>query len=118
MQVGAVFAKAGKGQLYYNGSIVRTIVPSGKPLTKPGTDPLYVFATGVTNQYSITQYAPGDKEYRRGHWAVYVVTWNVAPYPVTSYSALITAQTAGDVTIARNEAADVICPVLPGKAMW
>ena len=115
LQAGAVLAKPQRtGQLYYNGEVVRTLVPSGKPLKKPGIDPLYVFPN--EEQISITRYAPGDKEYRGGHWAVYLVTWNIAPYEITSYDDLIAAGT--DVTITRNEAADVLCPVLPGKSMW
>ena len=109
-----VFAeKPGRGYLYYEDQVVRTFVPNGKPLKDPGTDPLYAFPNG--EQISITRYAPGDKEYRGGHWAVYFVTWNVAPYEITSYEDLMAAGT--DVTITRNAAADVLCPVLPGS-MW
>jgi hypothetical protein len=119
LQVGSVFAKPKRtGQLYYNDSVVRTLVPSGKPLQKPGIDPLYAFPVGVENQYSVTRYAPGDKEYKGGHWAVWIVTWNVEPYLITSYTGIEAAIDAEDITVTRNEAADVICPVLPGKSIW
>jgi hypothetical protein len=106
------------GQLYYDGNVVRTLVPSNKPLKNPGIDPLYAFPEGVEGQYSVTQYAPGDKEYRGGHWAVWIVSWNVDPYLITSYAGIQAAISAGDISVARNEAADVLCPVLPGKPTW
>ena len=101
----------GFGALWYNGYQVRTFVPSGKPLIKPGTDPLYAFPN--EEQDSVIQYAPGDPEYRGGHWAVYLVTWNVAPYLIESYEELLTAQGLGDVNIVREPSADVLCPVMP-----
>jgi hypothetical protein len=99
------------GTLWYDGYQVRTFVPNGKPLMTPGTDPLYAFPNG--EQSSITQYAPGDPEYMGGHWQVFFVTWNVAPHLLTSYTTLMTAYGAGDVSILRMPSADVLCPVLP-----
>ena len=57
--------------------------------------------------------APGDAGYRGGHWAVFVVTWNVAPYLLTSDEAVLAAAAAGDVTVTRNPAADFLCPIQP-----
>jgi hypothetical protein len=99
------------GTLWYDGVQVRTFVPNGKPLKNPGTDPLYAFPNG--EQSSITKYAPGDPEYMGGHWAVYFVTWNVAPYLIESYDELMTAWSASDVSIVRMPSADVLCPVMP-----
>ena len=116
-----VFAKPPRtGQLYYNGDEVRTLVPSGKPLNKPGTDPLYTFPVGVADQHSITQFAPGDKEYRGGHWQVWNVTFDGAPYLITSYDDLMDAYDDGngDINLIRWEGGDVLCPVLPGKSIW
>jgi hypothetical protein len=123
MQLGAVLATPpNSGQLYYNGNVVRTLVPNGKPLKNPGTDPLYVFPaninTGYAGQYSVTKYAPGDPEYRGGHWAVWIATWNVPPYLLTSADAVETAATAGDITLTRTPSADVLCPVIPGIMYW
>lgn len=125
LQTGAVLAKPPRiGQLYCNGEVVRTLVPSGKPLQKPGTDPLYTFPTDgvtylpLTNQYSITMYAPGDKEYRGGHWKVYSVVFNVPAYLIDTVEDLMIAQTTGYVSIEENPDGDVLCPVLPGKSMW
>jgi hypothetical protein len=101
----------GFGTLWYDGVQVRTFVPNGKPLNNPGTDPLYAFPDG--EQSSITKYAPGDPEYMGGHWQVYLVTWNVAPYLLQSYDALMTAYGADDVSIVREPSADVLCPVMP-----
>jgi hypothetical protein len=99
------------GTLWYDGIQVRTFVPNGKPLKNPGTDPLYAFPNN--EQASITKYAPGDPEYMGGHWQVYLVTWNVAPYLLESYDELMTAYGAGDVSIIREPSADVLCPVMP-----
>jgi hypothetical protein len=99
------------GTLWYDGVQVRTFVPNGKPLKNPGTDPLYAFPNG--EQSSITKYAPGDAEYMGGHWQVYLVTWNVTPYLLESYSELMTAYSAGNVSIVREPSADVLCPVMP-----
>jgi hypothetical protein len=119
LETGAVFAKPQRtGQLYYNDNVVRTLVPSNKPLKNPGIDPLYAFPEGVENQHSVTRYAPGDEEYRGGHWAVWIVIWNTEPYLITSYSGIEKAIADGDIEITRNEAADVLCPVLPGKSLW
>jgi hypothetical protein len=126
VEVGTVLALPPRtGQLYYNDQIVRTLVPNGKPLNKPGSDPLYVFPAdsniNYDGQYSVTMYAPGDKEYRGGHWQVWIATWNVNvnPYLLTSAQAVLAAQSAGDITLARTPSADVLCPVLPGmKSLW
>jgi hypothetical protein len=105
--------------LYYEDMTVRTFVPNGKPLQKEGTDPLYAFPPdgGYEGQYSVIEYAPGDKEYRGGHWAVYVVTWIETPYLITNADDLWLAEGAGDLSIARHTELDVLCPVMPGS-MW
>lgn len=122
LQAGVVFAKPPRtGQLYYNGEVVRTLVPSGKPLQKEGSDPLYVFPNPEgegTLQYSVTQYTPGDKEYRGGHWAVWLVSWNVEPRVLTSYDEVAEAIDLGDISVTRSPENDVLCPVLNGKSMW
>jgi hypothetical protein len=67
------------GRLYHDGTVVRTFgVPA--PLPHGGTDPLFVISGGVEGQLNITKFAQGDREYSGGDWAVYTVTWNVAPY--------------------------------------
>ena len=99
------------GSLWYDGYQVRTFVPNGKPLKNTGTDPLYAFPNG--EQASVIEYAPGDPEYMGGHWQVYFVTWNTAPYTIESYNELMTAAGNNDVTIVRMPEADVLCPVMP-----
>jgi hypothetical protein len=72
---------------------------------------------GYEGQDSVIEYAPGDKEYRGGHWAVYVVTWIETPYLITNADDRWLAEGAGDLTIARHTELDVLCPVMPGS-MW
>jgi len=95
-----------KTQIWLDGELVRTILP---PAASPGegTDPFFM----VPGTGGVAGVGPGDRGYRGGHWAVYVVSWNVAQYPLTSYAAIMTAQQAGDISITRNAAADFLCPI-------
>jgi hypothetical protein len=110
-----VFAKQDRGYLYYEGRMVRTFDPNGKLPSGKATDPLY----DIPGQTNVIQYAPGDKEYRGGHWAVYAVNWNVDPYeePITSYEELLRAKEVGDVSIAEYPTDGPLCPVQP-RSMW
>lgn len=109
---GPASAKTTKGQLYHDGSVVGTVVNPGK-IPHGGTDPLYVVTNGVPGQLAIAGTAPGVPGYNGGSWAVYLVTFDVAPYSLTSDEAVLAAQAAGDVTVTRNSAADFRCPVQP-----
>src|SRR5215204_6318956 len=86
------------GELYYNGEIVRTLVPPAE-MTREGVDNLYA----IPNQLAVTAVAPGDPDYHGGHWAVHSVTWNagVTPYLLTSADEVLEAEAAGDITITR-----------------
>jgi hypothetical protein len=104
--------RPGFGQLYYNVSLVRTVVPPAA-FPNEGRDPLYRVANGVAGQRGIVGVAPGDRGYHGGHWAVYIVTFTVAPYLLTSEAAVKFAEQAGDVTVVRIPAADFLCPIQP-----
>ena len=110
----AVFAQGppGFGNLYYDGEVVRTVVPPAA-MPKPGTDPLYVIQGGADGQLPVAGVGPGDREYRGGKWAVHVVTWKVTPYLLDSGDAVRAAESAGHVRVVRNEAADFKCPIQP-----
>jgi hypothetical protein len=97
---------------FHDGDVVRTVVP---PSVFPnlGNDPFYAVMGGAQGQLGVVGVAPGDAGYHGGHWAVYVVTWNVAPYLLTSDEAVLAAAAAGDVTVTRNPAADFLCPIQP-----
>lgn len=107
-------ATAGKGFLFHNGDVVRTVVPPAA-IPRGGIDPIYNVTNGVEGQLGIAGVAPGDGPYHGGRWAVYLVTFDpgVEPYLLTSDEAVFAAEAAGDVTIARNPEADNRCPVLP-----
>jgi hypothetical protein len=105
-------ATVGFGTLFYNGGTVRTVVvPSAFP--NSGTDPFFKVTNGAAGQLGIAGVAPGSADYHGGAWAVNLVTFNVAPYLLTSAQAVQTAATAGDVTVTRVPAADFRCPVQP-----
>jgi len=113
LPVGASFAaKPGFGNLYYNDTIVRTVVPPSS-FPNEGTDNFYKVTNGAEGQLGIAAVAPGDTNYHGGHWKVFKVTFNggVTPYLLTSEAAVHAAEDAGDVTILRVAAEDFLCPV-------
>ena len=57
------------GQLYYDGAVVRTVVPPAAA-PKQGRDPIYPIMGGVEGQLPVAAVAPGDKGYHGGKWAV------------------------------------------------
>ena len=96
------------GQLYYEGGVVRTVVPPAA-MKKEGSDNLYL----VPDQMAVAAVAPGDTDYHGGKWAVYVVDWTVPPYPLTSEAEVLEAEAAGDVVVTRAPERDFKCPVQP-----
>jgi hypothetical protein len=107
-------ADVGFGQLFYNDNIVRTVVT---PVATPnqGTDNFYKVKNGATGQLGIAGVAPGAIDYHGGHWKVFIVTFNsgVTPFLLKSQAEVLSAQTAGSVTVTRNGSADFLCPVQP-----
>ena len=103
-------AKAGKGRLYLNGDIVGTTV-NPSPLPHGGTDDFFMVTNGVDGQLGIAGIGPGEQGYTGGDWAVFRVTFNTAPYLLTSDEAVREAEDDGDVTIVRDPSADFRCPI-------
>ena len=113
MWVGTAGAStATQGQLFFNGEVVGTVI-TPSPLPSGGIDPFYKVTNGASGQLGIAGVAPGAPGYHGGAWAVFVVTFRggVTPYLLTSAGAVRAAQTAGDVAVTRNAAADFRCPV-------
>jgi len=104
----------GFGNLYYNGTIVRTVVPLAA-FPNEGRDNFYKVTNGATGQLGIVAVAPGSSNYHGGHWKVFTVTFNseITPVLLTSEQAVLSAQNAGTVTVTRDAAADFLCPVQP-----
>lgn len=98
------------GCCYYNGAVVRTVVP---PAATPddGRDNFYAVMGGFAGQKAVVAVAPGDTGYHGGDWAFHSVTWNVAPYLLTSEAAVLAAAASGHVTITRIPANDFKCPI-------
>jgi len=109
-----VQAQPGFGELYYEGGVVRTVVPPAAA-PKQGRDNIYPIMGGVEGQLAVAAVAPGDRDYHGGKWAVHVVMWNagVTPYPLTSEQEVITAEALDYVTITRVRDADFKCPIQP-----
>jgi hypothetical protein len=105
-------ARPGFGNLFYDGDIVRTVIPPAA-MTKEGVDNLYVVQNGISGQMPIAAVAPGDTDYHGGKWAVYTVMWEVDPYLLTSEEDVLMAEEDGDVTVARVPENDFKCPIQP-----
>lgn len=115
LPVTSVFAATpGFGNLYFNGAIVRTVVPPSA-FPNQGLDNFYKVTNGVTGQLGVTGAAPGSGSYHGGAWKVFSVTFNPGTTPklLTSEQAILTAQSAGMLTVTRNAAADFRCPIQP-----
>ncbi len=105
-------AQAGFGQLYYNGTIVRTVVPPAA-FPNQGIDNFYKVTNGVSGQLGVASVAPGNTNYHGGHWKVFLVSFNsgLSGYLLTSESAVLAAQAKGDITVTRVAAQDFLCPI-------
>ena len=110
----AAAKKPAFGNLYYDGEIVRTVVP---PAAMPfqGRDNLYPFPgdDAAEGQLPIAAVAPGDRNYHGGQWAVNLVDWIKEPYLLTSEADVLAAEAAGDISITRMPDLDFKCPVQP-----
>ena len=100
------------GCCYYNGAVVSTVVP---PAATPddGRDNFYAVMGDAAGQKAVVAVAPGARGYHGGDWAFHSVTWNVAPYLLTSEADVLAAEASGDVTITRIPANDFKCPIQP-----
>jgi hypothetical protein len=108
-------ATPGFGNLYYKGSIVRTVVPPAA-FPNEGRDNFYAFPNGgAAGQLGVASVAPGATDYHGGHWKFFAVTFNrgVTPSLLTSEDAVLAALTRGDVTVTRVPANDFLCPIQP-----
>lgn len=98
------------GMLYYKGDTVHTTIPPSA--SAKGLDDIYVVTNGVSGQLGIASVAPGDKDYHGGHWILNTVTFNVAPYLLTSESDVLAAEAVGDVTVTTTQDY-FLCPIQP-----
>ena len=98
--------KPGFGQVYYEGELLRVILPPAA-VPQQGKDDLYA----IPNQPNVSAVAPGNKNYHGGQWAIWIVEWVNEPYLLTSYEDVMAAWEAGDISITRAPEADVKCPV-------
>jgi hypothetical protein len=67
----------------------------------------------VPGQKGVVAVAPGDVGYHGGMWKFFAVSFNagVTPYVLTSATAVLSAQSAGDVTVTQVPAMDFLCPI-------
>lgn len=105
---GALAGRPVKTTIWLDGVQVRTILPPAA-FPKEGTDPFYM----VPGTGGVAAVGPGSAGYHGGHWQVYLVSWNVAMYPLTSADAIAAAESAGDIEIDRAAELDFLCPIQP-----
>src|SRR5213593_4937548 len=77
----AFAAQPGFGHLYYNGTIVRTVVPPSA-FPNEGRDNFYKVTNGVSGQLGIAGSAPESGDYHGGAWKVFVVSFKEGATPV------------------------------------
>lgn len=101
------------GCCFYNDNMVRTVVPPAA-FPSAGRDNFYGFSNDAAEgQKGVVAVVPGAPGYHGGAWRFFSVTWNVAPYLLTSETAVLDAETAGDVTVTRVPEMDFRCPIQP-----
>ena len=104
------------GSVYANDAIYRVFGNAANVPDGTGTDPLATF-TNSTNpdQKGVAAFAPGSPTgHHGGRWAVYRATWTSGDSSalVTSWAELQSYVTSGELSLARDAAADFRCPVL------
>src|SRR5919109_2911097 len=89
LPISSVFAATpGFGNLYFNGTIVRTVVPPAS-FPNEGLDNFYKVTNGVSGQLGIAGVAPGSVNYHGGAWKVFIVTFQSNPVLLTSEQAVL-----------------------------
>lgn len=101
----------GFGELFYEGTVVGTVVPPAAA-PKEGRDNFYA-VPAFPGQRAVIGVAPGDTDYHGGMWAFHNVEWNVTPYLLDSEAMVLQAAMNGDVTVTRVPSMDFKCPVQP-----
>jgi len=107
--------KVGFGDLFYDGDVVRTVVPPAA-MPQAGVDDFFVVMNGeVAGQLGIAAVAPGDPGYHGGKWAFHSVTWNEGATQVLLRSADDVAlhYNLGHLTVDRQPEKDFKCPIQP-----
>lgn len=105
------------GAAYANDAVYRVF---GNRATVPdgtGTDPFAIFTNSShPAQFGVAEFAPGSAGgHHGGRWAVYRASWTASGDPselVTSWAELQALVDAGEISLARDAAADFRCPVL------
>lgn len=93
---GQLWGTIGQGPLHYNGN-------------DQSFDKLFL----VPGQMPVSEAGPGNSDYNGGRWLPVPVTWNSAPYLLTSYSEVRAAALVGDITLgAPNTGGTFLCPLI------
>ena len=97
---------------YVDGDVYRTIgTPTDLSATGAPASTFDILYAVEGQSLAVADAKPGDADYNGGRWMRFPVTWNVAPYPLTSAEAVLEAAADGDVTIADEPDKVFVCPV-------
>lgn len=71
-------------------------------------DIIYSLGSGLIN---VATAKPGDRDFNGGRWAVYAITWNVAPMQATNDQEILSWAAAGYLTISDQPVKLFFCSV-------
>jgi hypothetical protein len=115
LAAGPVNAAVGPPHLgfYVDGTAYRTVgTPTDLSATGAPASSFDILYAIAGQELAVAAAAPGDQDYNGGRWMRFPVTWNTAPYPLTSEEQVLEAASLGDVTIASEPDMLFVCPVI------
>lgn len=78
-------------------------------------DTIYSLGSGLIN---VATAKPGDRDFNGGRWAVYAITWNIAPVQYTNDAEILAAAQAGDISISATPVKEFFCSVNKVPPSW
>ena len=78
-------------------------------------DKIYALGNGLIN---VADAKPGDTDFNGGRWAVYGITWHIAPVQYTNDGEILAAALAGDISISATPVREFFCSVNPVPPSW
>jgi len=78
-------------------------------------DKIYSLGNGLIN---VAEAKPGDTDFNGGRWAVYAITWHIAPVQYTNDGEILAAALAGDISISATPVKEFFCSVNKVPPSW